>query len=91
VASYEWVPITYREFWDVPRMILIVHDRTTYLLESVFDPVTDGYSDEYVVYRMLFPRNASRQTGTGRTWRAQGFGSGRSESTVFSLTLRNVE
>jgi hypothetical protein len=45
-----WVPILYRDFWDVPRLIFVRSNARHYLLVCSFDDARDDYGDEYVVY-----------------------------------------
>ncbi len=44
------VPFIYREFWDVPRMIVCEVSGTKILLESEFDDSLDDYSLQYKVF-----------------------------------------
>jgi len=44
------VPFIYREFHDVPRMILLQRGNVRILLESAFDTEADEYSDTYKVF-----------------------------------------
>ena len=46
----EKTSIVYREFYDVPRMIVLRREGSLILLESVFDTETDDYSDRYKVF-----------------------------------------
>ena len=46
------VSITYREFYDVPRLFVVERDGTAYLFECPFDPDADDYSDRYTVYAL---------------------------------------
>lgn len=46
------VPISYREFWDVPRIFLAEEDGQLYLFDCPFDEATEDYPDEYRVYLM---------------------------------------
>jgi hypothetical protein len=48
----QWDFAEYRDFYDVPRMILARCDLGTFLFYSRFDNVTDEYADYYDVYRM---------------------------------------
>jgi len=43
-------PFSYREFYDVPRLILLRREGSLILLESAFDAETDEYSDSYEVF-----------------------------------------
>lgn len=47
-----WVPIRYREFYDVPRSFLAEHQGHTYLFDCPFDEHTDEYPDHYRVSRL---------------------------------------
>lgn len=44
------ISFIYREFYDVPRMIVLRREGSLILLESVFDNETDDYSDSYEVF-----------------------------------------
>jgi hypothetical protein len=44
------VPFIYREFYDVPRMIILWRGNLRILLESAFDTEADEYSDTYKVF-----------------------------------------
>lgn len=46
----QWVPFKYRDFWDVPRMIVLEHNQIWYLLLCVFDEQTEDYADTYSVF-----------------------------------------
>jgi hypothetical protein len=48
----EWIPFVYREFYDVPREILLTFKGKVLLLESLFDDKDDEYSKNYVVYEL---------------------------------------
>ncbi len=47
-----WLPIEYREFYDVPRMIVVEHAGQLFLFDAPFDDAADDYSDRYAVYRL---------------------------------------
>lgn len=47
-----WLNAEYRDFYDVPRMMVCTSAAGTYLFLSRFDSVTDDYSDTYEVYRV---------------------------------------
>jgi len=47
-----WRVIEYREFYDVPRMIVAADDEGLYLFYSRFDQGADEYLRHYEVYRM---------------------------------------
>jgi hypothetical protein len=48
----EWTNIQYRDFHDVPRMIVARKGEDAYLFYSKFDEQKDDYLDFYAVYRM---------------------------------------
>jgi hypothetical protein len=45
-------PITYRDFWDVPRIFLVTHEGRTLLFDCPFDEATEDYPDTYAVYQL---------------------------------------
>jgi hypothetical protein len=47
-----WSDFIYREFHDVPRMILTSLNDQAYLLDSPFDEARDDYSPAYTIYEM---------------------------------------
>jgi hypothetical protein len=51
-AMSQWLSIQYRDFWDVPRMVLVHHRGSDYLLDCLFDETTEDYPDYYQVYLM---------------------------------------
>ena len=48
----KWRPIAYREFYDVPRAIIISDESRNYLLTSLFVEALDEYRDNYDIYEM---------------------------------------
>lgn len=44
-----FLPIQYRDFYDVPRIFIVVDDGTHYLFNAPFDKAVDDYSDTYAV------------------------------------------
>jgi hypothetical protein len=48
----EWVAFQYRDFYDVPRLILFEHEGRIYLLDCTFDDALDDYPDEYRVLEL---------------------------------------
>jgi hypothetical protein len=51
-ASPRWLPITYRDFYDIPRAVLVQYEGETYLLDCPFDEQADEYPDDFAVYRL---------------------------------------
>ena len=47
-----WSTISYRDFYDVPRIFIATHDGTRYLFDCPFDDKLDDYSDRYRVYQL---------------------------------------
>lgn len=48
----ELVPIRYRGFHDVPRLLCFEHGGRLLLMESRFDPGIDDFTDHYVVMEL---------------------------------------
>ncbi len=58
-----WARFEYREFYDVPRYVVIRHpDGRTLLLVSSFDCARDDYDDRYAVY--LLPSDVDLDIGS---------------------------
>jgi hypothetical protein len=51
-SDTEFARIVYRDFYDVPRVLIVMIGRKRLLLESVFDEKADDYSESYQVYRL---------------------------------------
>jgi hypothetical protein len=51
-ASPRWLPITHRDFYDIPRAVLVQYEGETYLLDCPFDEQADEYPDDFAVYRL---------------------------------------
>lgn len=47
-----WVEFTYREFFDIPRAVVLRYRDQLYFFDSAFDEDRDDYSDTYMVYRL---------------------------------------
>jgi hypothetical protein len=47
-----WQFQAYREFWDVPRMVVARDESGTYLFHSRFDDGPDDYIDHYEVFEI---------------------------------------
>ena len=52
VTEPTWLPITYRDFYDVPRLVVVEWRADLYLLDSPFDEALDDYADIFPVYRL---------------------------------------
>jgi hypothetical protein len=45
----DFIPINYRDFYDFPRIFIVVDAGVTYLFDSSFDEASDDYSAFYTV------------------------------------------
>ncbi len=45
-----WVPIRYRDFWDVPRIFLAHYENKLLLFDCRFDDDVEDYPKHYKVY-----------------------------------------
>jgi hypothetical protein len=50
VIELNWVPITYRDFYDIPRAIVVKRSGLLYFFDCAFDEMADEYPDFYNVY-----------------------------------------
>jgi hypothetical protein len=48
----QWLYAQYRDFYDLPRMIVARSDLATFLFYSRFEETADEYAGCYEVYRM---------------------------------------
>lgn len=48
----QYAPIQYRDFYDVPRMVLVQFNGKTYLFDCPFDEREDEYSTHYSIFLM---------------------------------------
>jgi hypothetical protein len=48
----DWIHAEYRDFDDIPRMMVCTNAQGTYLFQSRFDEAKDEYADTYEVYRI---------------------------------------
>ena len=62
-----WLPFIYRDFYDLPRAILMDHEGTAYFLECSFDEGVDEYPDDFAVY-VLPPATARKARDPGASW-----------------------
>jgi len=47
-----YLPIRYREFYDIPRVFIVDWNGAIYLFESPFDNDRDEYQPNYSAYRL---------------------------------------
>ncbi len=55
----EYLPIIYREFYDIPRAFLVNYQEQFLLFDSPFNESEDDYSGFYTVY--LMPQLSTQQ------------------------------
>jgi hypothetical protein len=48
----EWVSFRYRDFYDIPRAILVEYADAVYFFDCPFDRDLEEYGDAYNVYRV---------------------------------------
>jgi|HubBroStandDraft_4_1064222.scaffolds.fasta_scaffold71575_2 hypothetical protein len=84
------VKIVYREFYDVPRMLIMSRRGLKLLLDSAFDESLDDYSPTYKVY--VLPKEIDERTL--RSWESlpqmatKSLGEIRVDQVVFDVTKR---
>lgn len=44
-VTTHWLPITYRDYYDVPRMLVVRFEGQAYLFDCPFDVALDEYPD----------------------------------------------
>ncbi|MBX9625825.1 MAG: hypothetical protein K2X82_18640 [Gemmataceae bacterium] len=47
-----WVPIDYRDFWDVPRIFFAAAGGDLFLFDCPFDEEVEDFPNDYRVHRM---------------------------------------
>jgi hypothetical protein len=47
-----WLSMRYRDFYDVPRLVVVEYGGRLYLLDSPFDEESDDYAEHYTIYRL---------------------------------------
>ena len=52
MKTKRWLPIRYREFYDIPRIFVVEASGDRYLFDCPFDPDLDDYPEQYRVYRL---------------------------------------
>jgi hypothetical protein len=50
--AMSWMPIRYRDFYDIPRLFLVEHAGAVYIFDCPFDDALDDYPPYYRVYRV---------------------------------------
>jgi len=54
-----WLPITYREFYDIPRIFIVQRGDRIFLFDCPFDDVEDEYSKAFKIH--LMPNLSTRE------------------------------
>lgn len=52
MSETKWLPIRYRDFYDLPRAFVVERDGKSYFFDCPFDDEIDEYPAEYHVYRL---------------------------------------
>lgn len=52
VSTSPWLPIRYRDFYDLPRSFVFEYAGSVYFFDCPFDEATDEYTPDYSVYRL---------------------------------------
>lgn len=47
-----WLPIRCRDFYDIPRAVVVEREGELLLLDCIFDSELDGYEENYTVYKL---------------------------------------
>lgn len=48
----DWPHIRYRDFYDIPRAVVVEWEGVLYLFDCQYDPDTDDYEPIYSVYKL---------------------------------------
>ncbi|HYR12146.1 MAG TPA: hypothetical protein VEQ60_30450 [Longimicrobium sp.] len=52
MSTETWIPIRYRDFYDIPRAFVIQRGAETLLFDCPFDDELDDYPEHYTVIRL---------------------------------------
>jgi hypothetical protein len=52
VTDTSWLPIQYREFYDIPRAFVVDYRESSFFFECPFDDELDDYPDFFAVFRL---------------------------------------
>ncbi|MDQ1532999.1 MAG: hypothetical protein QOF28_760 [Actinomycetota bacterium] len=87
-----WLPIRYRDFYDVPRAIVIEREGDLFLLDCRFDSETDDYEANYAVYKLPaeLHDDIDRISWTDLGHRGQRVGSVPTDAVEFDPTKRRA-
>jgi hypothetical protein len=85
-----WIPIRYRDFYDIPRAFVVERAGALYLFDCLFDEHLDEYPDRYNVYRLDPELAPSLDTGSWQSLASKGKSVGEipTERVQFDATRR---
>ena len=63
-ASEQWVPFVYRDFYDLPRMLVFMAAGRGYLFDCSVDEGVDDYLPDYQVFELPFESLSELPTGS---------------------------
>ena len=52
MSTDQWIPIRYRDFYDIPRAFVIEAHGRHFFFDCPFDDVLDDYPDRYAIYSL---------------------------------------
>jgi hypothetical protein len=67
-----WIPIRYREFFDLPRAFIVARSGDLYFFNCPFDQRIDEYPDHYDVYRLRTSASLDLTTDSWQSLSARG-------------------
>lgn len=90
MTSDPWIPISYADFYDVPRAFLVELDGERLFFDCLFDDAIDDYPSEYTVHRLDPGVVRGTEPISWRDLRARGVALGRvpTAAVVFDETRR---
>jgi hypothetical protein len=63
-----WLPIKYRDFYDIPRMFVVENCGKVFLFDCAFDVQVDDYPTKYVIYQLR--ADSIESVNVNDDWRA---------------------
>jgi hypothetical protein len=51
-TSMAWIPIQYRDFYDIPRAFIVEHQGALFFFDGSFDEKADEYREQFRVFRL---------------------------------------
>lgn len=85
------IPFIYKDFWDIPRAIVLEWNDSIYFFDCPFDDALDDYANTYKVFRLP----AETATGVDVSWldfhlRGEAIGYVESQDFEFDATRRHT-